>query len=292
MTSVIDRAKFFRALRPDKPGDDVKGQALFRTLTQQQVAGISRWLDLWESRPDLSDIRWLAYVLATNYWETGRRMWPVREIGRGRRRSYGKKRAPTHSGSKRRVTSNLIYYGRGDPQLTWYDNYLEMEKLTGFPLSAKPDLMLDPKISAIVTVEGMTRGRSLRGDFTGKALDDYFNNTINDPLHARRVVNGMDHASDIAAIYEHFLYALKVSVGDVKAEKPTVQVPTPDVKVETVGEAARKKVDDVGKIGGAAATSAVAAAAGGLDWKVVAAIVAAVVIVGAIAVWAWRKKKV
>lgn len=39
------------------------------------------------------------------------------------------------------------YRGRGIPMITFYDNYLLLEKLTGLPLTTNPDLLLDPDIA-------------------------------------------------------------------------------------------------------------------------------------------------
>ena len=46
----------------------------------------------------------------------------------------------------------------------------------------------------LLAMVGMMLGLSDRGDFTGKALEHYFNDTTDDPVNARRVVNGEDKA--------------------------------------------------------------------------------------------------
>lgn len=216
----MNRSKFFSALRPDRPGDGVPGQNLFLSLTQQQVDGISRFLDIWDRGDTLRDDRHLAYGLATDYWETGRRMWPVREIGQGRGRRYGVKHAPRSSNSNLTVPNDHIYYGRGDVQLTWYDNYQLLGNLLKVDLVGEPDLALDPMVSARILVEGMMRGASSRGDFTGRALEDYFSSTKNDPVGARRIINGTDHDKEIAGIYEHWLRAVRFGLTDSLASAP------------------------------------------------------------------------
>ncbi|ACE93042.1 hypothetical protein AMC90_CH04053 [Rhizobium phaseoli] len=50
------------------------------SLWQSQVDGLNKILDEWERR-GLSDVRWLAYMLATTFHETGGKMQPVREAG-------------------------------------------------------------------------------------------------------------------------------------------------------------------------------------------------------------------
>ena len=173
-------------------------------LNQSQVDGLTYKLNAW-SRSELTDIRWLAYMLATSYHETAKTMQPIEEIGKGAGRTYGRKikhsRQPyTHP--------DKIYYGRGDVQLTWYENYELMGRLLGIPLLEQPELALRPDISAKIMIEGMTKGRSSRGDFTGVSLENYFNATKDDPINARRIINGLDQASKIAGYYYKFLEAM------------------------------------------------------------------------------------
>ena len=97
-----------------------------------------------------------------------------------------------------------IYYGRGDVQLTWYENYELMGKLLNIPLLEQPELALSPEISARIMIEGMTKGASNRGDFTGVSLENYFNATKDDPINARRIINSLDQANKIAGYYDRF----------------------------------------------------------------------------------------
>ena len=46
------------------------------------------------------------------------------------------------------------------------------------------------------------------GLFTGKCLGDYVNASRCDPLSARRIVNGLDRASEIAGYFARFREAL------------------------------------------------------------------------------------
>jgi putative chitinase len=55
-------------------------RASFGALTQSQVDGFNEILDEWERRGG-GDLRHLAYMLATVWHETGRKMQPVREGG-------------------------------------------------------------------------------------------------------------------------------------------------------------------------------------------------------------------
>lgn len=79
-----------------------------------------------------------------------------------------------------------------------------MGKLLNYPLLKYPELALEPEISARIMIEGMTRGISNRGDFTGVSLENYFNNHKEDPINARRIINGLDQAKKIADYYNKF----------------------------------------------------------------------------------------
>lgn len=195
----MNERKFFDSIRP----------SLFSgRLSQSQVDGINFKLEEW-NKSGLTDYRWLAYMLATSYHETAKTMQPIEEYGKGKGRPYGKKikynRQPY-------VCPDKIYYGRGDVQLTWYENYETMGRLLSIPLLENPELALDPKISARIMIEGMTKGKSGRGDFTGASLDQFFSSTRNDPYNARKIINGLDKANLIKGYYHKFLQAINISL--------------------------------------------------------------------------------
>lgn len=177
-------------------------------LSADRRSGIDMKLEAFD-RHGIADDRWQAYMLATSYHETACAMQPVEEAGRGKGKPYGEKRK--HDGTAYTYPDKL-YYGRGDVQLTWYENYKKMGTLLEIPLLTYPELALDPDISASIMIEGMTRGISNRGDFTGVALEDYFNDRVDDPVNARRIVNGLDRAHHIADYYRRFLAALRIAM--------------------------------------------------------------------------------
>ena len=80
-----------------------------------------------------------------------------------------------------------------------------MGKILGYPLDKNPNLMFNLKIATEVMFEGMLTGRSLKGDFTGLHLGQFFNPVKNDPLNARRIVNGLDKAELIKSYHVKFL---------------------------------------------------------------------------------------
>lgn len=128
-----------------------------------------------------------AYVLATAFWETAHTMQPVVE-------------AYWLSENWRR--NNLRYYpwyGRGFVQLTWEKNYQRAEAETGAPVHQNPALALDPAVAAKIAVTGMKEGW-----FTGRDLNDFIDLQHSDFVNARRIINGMDRAQEIAVLAGHY----------------------------------------------------------------------------------------
>jgi hypothetical protein len=184
--------------------DNISKSLFNGQLTYHQKNGIDFKLTAF----DIYDDRWRAYMLATVLHETGRTMHPVEEVGKGRGKPYGRKIKHNRTAY---TFPDRLYYGRGDVQLTWYENYELMGKLLNYPLLKYPELALEPDISARILIEGMTHGKSNRGDFTGVSLENYFNNHKEDPINARRIINGLDQASLIAKYYRLFLNAIRIS---------------------------------------------------------------------------------
>jgi hypothetical protein len=78
-------------------------------LSDGQVDGMNALLAAFERHKSLiTDVRWTAYMLATTFHETGFKMQPVEEIGKGRGHAYGGPTGPWHE----------VYDGEGDVQLT------------------------------------------------------------------------------------------------------------------------------------------------------------------------------
>jgi hypothetical protein len=173
--------------------DHVREDLYFGKLSQSQVNGMNFILREWRERFDYDgDHRRLAYMLATTHHETAFTMQPITEYGS---QSYlqGKEYYP--------------YIGRGFVQLTWEDNYAKASPLVEEDLLEFPDLALEPDLAAIIMFDGMEIGW-----FTGKALSDYFSETVDDPVNARRIINGTDRASEIAEYHDLFLTAIKAAL--------------------------------------------------------------------------------
>jgi len=195
------------------------------SLSQPQVDGLGRISGLC-ARAALS-LEQTAYVLATVYHETGQRMQPVRETFADSDEQAVARLE--HAWAKGQLTwvkwpywrpdpQGRSWFGRGDVQITHERNYAaQQDKLRHHPLRGPsvpyavhddPSLALDPQTSALIAVLGMRDG-----DFTGKRLSAYINDHKTDYLHARRVVNSMDRAVDIAGHAKHFEQALRSAGG-------------------------------------------------------------------------------
>lgn len=239
----MDRQAFYRRVR---------GNPLGRSLTQQQVDGIELVLDEWEARWSSKDPRCLAYILATAFHETDGTFAPVREgsVG-GRRLSDAEARAFVNRRGYpyAKPVAGRVYYGRGLIQLTWLDNYRRMGLALGLDLVADPDLACEPPVAIRILFEGMFRGQTGRGDFTGKALEDYFSGPHGDLVtaerararDARRIVNGQDKADLIAGYFVGFMRAIEAAT---KAPAPSrlVAKPAMSAPVDAGEPVARSKI--------------------------------------------------
>jgi putative chitinase len=176
----------------------VRRMMFSNVLQQSQVDGMSAILDGWEAKYATDDDRWLAYALATTYHETDQHMQPIDEYSKGRGMPYGKVDPST----------GQTYYGRGFVQLTWERNYETMSNLLGVDFVHHPDLALELDNATNIMFLGM-----VKGFFTGKALSDYFCETKDDWISARKIINGLDKAQAIALYGHNFYSAISYTTG-------------------------------------------------------------------------------
>lgn len=200
---MIDRQVFY---------DVVRNSLFGGALDQGQVDGMNALLDVWERHYDSLDPRWLAYCLGTTYHETSATMLPIEEYGKGAGQPYGEPDPKTHE----------CYYGRGFVQLTWADNYkkadLELQLEGKQSCYWYPENACVPEIAAQVLYRGCIEGW-FRFPHT---LGTYFNDSTEDPYHAREVVNGdkaivptwsggINVGELITGYYTRFLEALRAA---------------------------------------------------------------------------------
>lgn len=204
-------------------------------LDQDQVDGFNTIIAEAERRNLKLDF--LAYMLATAYWETGRTMQPIKEYG-GRAyfmRMYDKTGSRPHVA---RALGNTVtgdgatYCGRGYVQLTGRSNYARASAKLGEDFVNKPNLVMQPEHAARIMFEGMTEGW-----FTGKDLDDYIDGVdesdaedLREFIAARRIINGTDKARTIGGFALTFKKALEEGgYGEASpVNTAPVQPPLPD----------------------------------------------------------------
>ena len=194
---MIDRSIYF---------NNVRDSLFSGALEQVHVDGQSVILAVWDYQAGgtpMSDLRWLAYMLATTYHETGTCMWPITEYG-----------------SQEYLQSKEYwpYIGRGFVQLTWEANYDKASAILALiderDLVDHPEVAFDSLIATRILFRGMAEGW-----FTGKKLGQYFNSETDDPINARQIINANDDDTLIAGYHEKFLAALT-------AATPTLELVT------------------------------------------------------------------
>lgn len=155
-------------------------------LTQGQVNGLEKLLGFLENDPELTDLRWVAYMLATVKHECADRWQPIEEFASGKQYEGREDLGNVQPGDGPR------YKGRGYVQITGRANYRKFSRLLDIDLVGSPKLALDPPTSYKIMSLGMRKGL-----FTGKELDDYIHDTICDYRNARRIINALDQADKI-----------------------------------------------------------------------------------------------
>lgn len=170
-----------------------------------------------------------AYILATGYHETARKMKPVREaLAVSDAGAMSRLENAWKAGRLKWVKRPYWrggFFGRGYVQLTHKSNYQHAGRKLGLPLETQPSLALEPEHAALILVRG-----SMEGWFTGRKLGDYITLHKSDFFNARRVINGRDRAGDIARLAKEYDVELKViHYGSTDATPIPVPVAKPKI---------------------------------------------------------------
>jgi hypothetical protein len=179
---MINRDKFFAGVRT---------RIFAGHISQGQFDGLTRILAEWDRRA-LTDLRWLAYMLATVFHETSQTMQPVRE------------------GGGEAYLRSKVYYpwvGEGLVQVTWETNHRKFG-------ATKPGQLMTWPIALRALFDGM-----IKGMFTTKKLADYFSGAREDWTGARKIINGTDRAELIAGYGRSFHAAIKAAYEPAPAPK-------------------------------------------------------------------------
>lgn len=183
----IDHTAFFNGYR-----------AAYGKLTQPVVSGIELLGRNMEIDPDLKNLQWAAYMLATVKHECANTWQPI--VERGPRAYFDKYETGTALGRQLGNTDpgdGYRFRGRGYVQITGRANYQRMTQVLKLApeadLVADPDQALRPAIAYRIMSVGMRKGL-----FTGKKLSDYIGPGLCDYRNARRIINRLDMADVIA----------------------------------------------------------------------------------------------
>jgi hypothetical protein len=162
---------------------------------------MERIIDYWENKWSKMPMDEFAYLLATIAHETAYKMQPIKEMG-GDRYLRSKKYYP--------------YVGVGLIQATWKRNW----DILGIK-SVEDGLQWPSALYA--AFYGMDAGI-----YTGKRLSDFIGHGRIDYVNARRIINGLDRAEDIAKIAGSFRKAMLLSTEEVIPEPIPAPVPAPE----------------------------------------------------------------
>ncbi|SAL80123.1 EF hand domain-containing protein [Caballeronia peredens] len=185
-------------------------ESAFSKLSAPQLSGLDRMLGFVQLDPDVNDVRWVAYMLATVKHECGDTWQPITEWGKP---DYFKQYDPVSDKATRLgntvVGDGFKYRGRGFVQITGKGNYMKLgQRLAlGSDLVTNPERVLDPLTAYRIMSVGMREGI-----FTGKSLKAYINDNGTDYLGARRIINGQDRAADIQGYAQKLEASLKASL--------------------------------------------------------------------------------
>ena len=183
-------------------------------LKKHQVTGLTAILDRGGVAAGIDD-RWLAYMLATAYHETGQTMQPVREtFAKSDVRAialldsaFDNGRLPSVSVPYwRRDAEGKSWLGRGLVQLTHRVNYEKMALATGIDLVSRPERAMEMDVAVDILFIGMRTGA-----FTGRRLGQYFSASKEDWTGARRIINGRDRAELVAGYGRRYLAAIRLA---------------------------------------------------------------------------------
>lgn len=194
----FDRKKFFPCYR-----------SKFGSLSQSQADGLGFLLDKIEDDDKWQSVSQIAYFLATIKHETANSFQPIKE----------KRERAT---SPRRANQDRYWltgeYGRGYVQITWDRNYRK------FGLNPdERDKALEPDTAYMIAARGMREGL-----FTGKKLSDYTDLNPPDYRNARKIINGLDRADEIAEIANKLRNCLYGALLDATDKKEDIQKLKPD----------------------------------------------------------------
>jgi hypothetical protein len=188
----IDATAFFNGYRE-----------AYGRLSQSTVAGLELLGGHMTNDPELTNVQWAAYMLATVKHECANKFLPITEYGK---KDYFNKYEPGTSIGRNlgntQPGDGWLFRGRGYVQITGRANYERMTRVLAMPgvdLVEDPEQALRPEVAYAIMSIGMRKGL-----FTGKKLSDYIDANGCDYRNARRIINRLDKADLIKGYAETF----------------------------------------------------------------------------------------
>jgi len=214
---IIDKKHFYDSYRE-----------IFGVIKDPVVKALDFLLDKFDASEVFSTKARISYALATIKRETAETYEPVSEGYWIKGDRLGKLYAYYQSHNPGALTTIFpngkrepAYYGRGIVQTTHNFNYNKFANILKIDLVNRPELALDPEVSFKIMEYGMENG-----SFTGKKLSDYFTDGAYDFYKARKIINGLDAAREIADNAEKFMHCINF------IEAPAEAIDGEDIQVE------------------------------------------------------------
>jgi len=184
--------------------------AQFGNIPQSAADGLNFILGCIEQDiTNWENLNQVAYGFATFKRETGDAFQPIHE--RGPVSYFGKYDPGTQLGAQLGNTAagdGFLFRGRGYVQITGRKNYTYIGGQLKVDLVASPDHALQPDVAYKIASSGMKQGW-----FTAHRLSQYIpTGGAPDYFHARRIINGLDHADEIAANAQKFQSILEMAL--------------------------------------------------------------------------------
>lgn len=176
-------------------------------LPEERFPRLNTLVQHLETKPILTHEQ-AAYIMATAHWETDH-FKTMTEYASGAAYEGREDLGNIRPGDGKR------FKGRGYPMLTGRSNYEWGSRVSGVDLIADQHRATDPAVSAMLIYDGM-----MTGAFTGVGLAYYINDHKTDFVNARRVVNRLDKAEEIAGIAREYLEAIRLAADPVDAAPP------------------------------------------------------------------------
>ncbi|HEV2863781.1 MAG TPA: TIR domain-containing protein [Pyrinomonadaceae bacterium] len=192
-------------------GEEFRGryeELSHQALDQRQAFALNKIVDAINEDQQPKDVREAAYVLATIAFESGNTFRPREEEGKPESFTrYAPDSGPGKALGNTEPGDGYRYRGRGYVQIVGRNNYRKYTQMLGLSgdndLERNPDALFKPEIAYTALWAGMREGL-----FTKKRLSDYIN-AETDYVNARQIVNGRDHAEEVARQAGYFENALR-----------------------------------------------------------------------------------